>query len=96
MTDNVTIRLLTPSDIYPEMLESFNHKQIISDKWVKNGDRYELSKTYEVREWSSEKRIWISQYLYQQMDRGGFVAGAYSNSRIVGFACLDGILQGIS
>ena len=35
MTDNITIRLLTPSDIYPEMLESFNHKQIISNKWVK-------------------------------------------------------------
>ena len=96
MTDNITIRLLTPSDIYPEMLESFNHKQIISDKWVKNGERYELTKTYEVREWSNEKRIWISQYLYQQMNRGGFAAGAFSNGKIAGFACLDGILQGIS
>lgn len=96
MTDHITIRFLTPSDIYPEMLESFNHKQIISNKWVKNGDRYELTKTHEVREWSREKRIWISQYLYQQMDRGGFAVAAFSNSKIVGFSCLDGILQGIS
>ncbi len=96
MTDNITIRVLTPSDIYPEMLESFNRKQIISDKWVKNGERYELTKSYEVREWSCEKRIWISQYLYQQINRGGFAVGAFFNSKIVGFACLDGILQGIS
>lgn len=96
MTETITIRFLTPSDIYPEMLESFNHKQIISDKWVKNEKGYELTKTCEVREWNSKKRIWISQYLYQQMNRGGFAAGAFSNSKIVGFACLDGILQGIS
>ncbi len=96
MIGNITIRLLTPSDIYPEMLESFQHKQIISNKWIKNGDHYELAKTYEIREWSKEKRVWISQYLCQQMNRGGFIAGAFSNSQIVGFSCLDGILEGIS
>lgn len=93
MIDTITIRLLAPSDIYPEMLESFNHKQITFNKWVKNGDRYELTKTHEVREWSSEKRIWISKYLYQQMNRGGFAAGAFCNNKIVGFSCLDGTLE---
>ena len=96
MTDNITIRLLTPSDIYPEMLESFNRKQIISDKWVKNGNRYELIKTDEVRDWSSEKKIWLSQYLLQQMNSGGFAAGAFAESKFVGFSCLDGVLQGIA
>lgn len=96
MISNISIRLLTPSDMYPEMLESFQHKQIISNKWVRNGDHYELTKAHEIREWSKEKRIWISQYLYQQMNRGGFAAGAFSNNQIVGFSCLDGILQGTS
>lgn len=96
MIDNITIRPLTPSDIYPEMLESFQHKQIISNKWVKNADRYELTKVCEVCEWSKEKKIWISQYLCQQMNRGGCIAGAFSNSQMVGFSCLDGILQGTS
>lgn len=95
MIDSIAIRLLTPSDIYPEMLESFKHKQIISNKWVKTGDHYELAKANEVREWSKDKRVWISQYLCQQMNRGGFAAGAFSHSQMVGFSCLDGILQGI-
>lgn len=96
MIDTITTRLLTSSDIYPEMLDSFKHKQIISNKWIKNKDHYELTKTNEVREWSDDKKIWISQYLYQQMNRGGFAAGAFFNNKIVGFSCLDGILQGIS
>ena len=96
MTDNITIRLLTPSDIYPEMLESFNRKQIISDKWVKNGNCYELIKTDEIRDWSGEKKIWISQYLCQQINSGGYAAGAFSDHKLVGFSCLDGAIQGIS
>lgn len=96
MIGNITVRLLTPSDIYPEMLETFQNKQIISNKWVKNGERYELAKVCEIHEWSKKKKIWVSQYLCQQMNRGGFVAGTFSNNQIVGFACLDGILQGTS
>lgn len=94
MIDHIVIRLLTPSDLCPEMLESFRHKQTISEKWVKNGDHYELTSTDEVREWSKEKRIWIPQYLRQQLNRGGCAAGAFCDGRIVGFACVDGIVQG--
>ena len=43
--ETITTRLLTFSDIYPKMLDSFKHKQIISNKWVKNKDHYELTKT---------------------------------------------------
>lgn len=95
MISNIIIRLLTPSDTYPEMLGTFQHRQIILNKWVKNGESYELTKAYEIREWSKEKKIWISQYLCQQMNRGGFIVGAFLNNQIVGFACLDGILRGV-
>lgn len=96
MTDNIIIKSLSPSDIYPEMLDSFNHKQIISNKWTKKDGHYVLTQTYEVREWSRDKRIWISQYLYQQINRGGYVVGAFSDSKMIGFGSLDGILQGTS
>ena len=96
MTDPIVIKLLALSDIHPEMLEAFNHRQVISQKWVKNRERYELTETNEVREWSKEKKIWISQYLCQQISRGGAAVGAFSNSKIIAFACLDGILKGKS
>lgn len=44
MTDTITIRLLTLSDIHPEMLYSFKDRQVITDKWVKINDHYELGK----------------------------------------------------
>ncbi len=96
MTDNITIRLLTSADIYPEMLDSFKHRHIITDKWVKNGDQYELTKTYEVCEWGKDKKIRISKYLYEQMSGGGYIAGAFSEERIIGFAALDGNIEGTS
>lgn len=96
MTDNIIINPLSLLDIYPEMLESFNHKQIILNKWTKKDERYVLTKTYEVREWSSDKRIWISRYLYQQINRGGCAVGAFSDNKLIGFGSLDGILEGAS
>lgn len=95
MTDNIILRVLKPSDIHPQMLQAFHHKQVISSKWIKKEDRYELMDTYEVREWDSGKRVWITQYLWQQMHRGGFVVGAFCDNRMVGFASLDGVLKGI-
>lgn len=95
MTDKITIRFLKPSDIYPQMLQSFHHKQVISNKWIKKEEHYELIDTHEVREWDTDKRVWITQYLCQQMNRGGFALGAFCGNRMVGFASLDGILKGI-
>lgn len=94
MTDNITIRLLTHSDIHPEMLKSFNDRQVISDIWVKTEGRYILSKTSEVYEWNDSKRIWISQYLKQQMESGGYAAGAFCGDILVGFSSIDGTLEG--
>ncbi len=94
MTDNITIRLLTLSDIHPEMLYSFKDGQVITNKWVKIKDHYELAKANEAYEWNESKRIWISKYLAQQMESGGFVAGAFCNDKIIGFSSIDGVLEG--
>lgn len=94
MTDNITIRLLDPSDIHPEMLKSFNDRQVISDIWVKSEDHYTLSKTSEVYEWNDSKRVWISQYLARQMENGGYAAGVFFGDKLVGFASIEGALEG--
>lgn len=62
---------LTVNNIIPDMLLDFNHHQIITKKWVYNNNRWELVETTDLREWSKEKRIWITEYLRQQIERGG-------------------------
>lgn len=93
MTDNIIIKQLTPSDIFPNLLKSFKNKQIITNKWVKDDNGYRLEKAHEVREWNAEKRVWVSEYLTEQINRGGYAAAAYCGDKIIGFASLDGKLE---
>ena len=90
----IKIKDLTINDVTPEMLLNFSHHQVIKEKWVKKNKKWELTTTSELREWNDEKRIWISDYLRQQIERGGSVEGAFAKDVLVGFCCVDGFLMG--
>ena len=90
----IKIKELTINDIFADMLLNFNHHQVITKKWVKKNQTWELTTTSELREWNDEKRMWISDYLRQQIERGGSVQGAFAEDVLVGFCCVDGFLMG--
>ena len=90
----IEVKELTVNDITPDMLSSFNHHQTITKKWVNSNEKWELAETFELREWNREKRIWISEYLRQQIERGGSVAAAFDGDVLVGFCSVDGRLAG--
>lgn len=85
---------LTVNNITPDMLLDFNHHQIITKKWVCNNNRWELVETADLREWDKEKRVWITEYLRQQIERGGSAVVAFDGDVLVGFCCMDGFLLG--
>lgn len=90
------IKQLHTSDIFPGLLDTFAHSQKITKKWIKSHEDWVLTDVSILREWNSEKRIWISEYMCQQMKRSGTVLGAFYNNILVGFCCLDGVLLGKS
>ena len=90
----IEVKDLTINDISSDMLLNFNHRQIITDKWVNRNNRWELAATSDLREWNTKKRIWISDYLRQQIERGGSVVAAFAGDILVGFCCVDGYLVG--
>ena len=92
--ENFGVRNLTIGDITPELLNNFHHSQSITKKWVKNNGVWEVTETSLLREWSAEKRIWITEYMCQQIERGGITVGAFLHDRLIGFCCVDGILSG--
>lgn len=57
------IKQLYTSDILPGLLDTFAHIQKITKKWIKNRESWVLTDASILREWSSEKRIWISEYM---------------------------------
>ena len=90
----IEIKDLATNDISSGMLLNFNHHQIITEKWVNRNNKWELVTTSDLREWNKEKRIWISDYLRQQIERGGSVIAAFAGDILVGFCCVDGYLVG--
>ena len=57
------IKQLHTSDIFPELLDTFAHSQKITKKWIKNRESWILTDASILREWSSEKRVLISEYM---------------------------------
>ena len=90
----IEIKDLTINDISANTLLNFNHHQVITKKWVNRNNNWELSDCSDVREWNEKKRIWISEYLRQQIGRGGSVVAAFDNNIFVGFCCVAGCLAG--
>ena len=90
----VKIRDLYIGDIAPDMLLDFDHCQKITKVWVRSESGWKLEEASSMREWNREKRIWITEYIGQQLERGGACVAAYDGDAVVGFACMDGYLLG--
>ena len=90
----ITVTPLTCDKLTPDMLSDFMRVQAMTRKWVRNDDVWVLQDTDELREWDADKRLWVPEYLKQQIGRGGAAFGAYDSGRLVGFCCMDGCLAG--
>lgn len=95
-TREVVIKRLHTSDISPGLLDTFSHSQKITKKWIKYREEWVLTDVSILREWSPEKRIWISEYMSRQINHGGITVGAFYGAQLVGFCCVDGVLSGDS
>lgn len=99
MTDQnpeIIVRRLQKTSVTPGLLDGFAHRQMITRKWVKRNDVWEITDASLLREWSAEKRIWITEYMLRQIDGGGVVLGAYCREQLTGFCCVDGVISGES
>ena len=94
--EKISLRRLNISDLHPQMLIDFHHIQSITSKWVKKDGAWELEKASALRQWDEAKKVWMAQYLRQQLDRNGCVLGAFENNRLIGFAAVDGGIKGQS
>lgn len=88
------IKDLTVKDISSDILLSFNHHQVITQKWVNKNNKWKLTAASELREWDREKRIWIAEYLRRQIERGGAVVAAFEENVLIGFCSIDGGISG--
>lgn len=88
------IKNISSDSISTDMLLNFHHYQVIEQKYVNINGRWETTKACELREWDTEKRIWIRKYFREQIARGGLIVGAFCGDVLVGFCSVDGYLYG--
>lgn len=86
----INIKDLTVNDITPDLLMKFNHRQKITQKWVFCNNEWKAAEASDLREWSKEKRVWISTYLCDQIKQGGFAAAAFAEDKLIGFCSICG------
>ena len=90
----VKIIPLNTKNIASEMLFDFCHHQVITKTYIHDNNEWKTTDTHILREWSLEKKKWISQYLQQQIERGGFAVAAFDEDILIGFCSIDGCLLG--
>lgn len=77
-------------DLHSDCFVSFHHDQHWENQWVKLNGKWALISIKGSRSWSLEKRIWMSKYIREQIENGGFAIGAFHNKKIIGFIAVDG------
>lgn len=88
------IKTITADEIMPDMLLGFNHFHKVLYKWIKDESGWALKESPETKQWSDEKKRWITEYFCQHIRRGGCVTGAFENDILIGFALIDGTIRG--
>ena len=86
------IKVLSIDEISSDLLKNFQHYQEINKKWVYYDNEWKLEEALEVRKWDEKKRVWVANYLREQVERGGYLVVALEGNLLVGFACIDGEL----
>lgn len=90
----ITYRKITDADLSADTFINFHHDQHWNRQWVKHENTWMLEAVCGNRQWNAEKRIWVSEYLKQQIKNGGCVVAAFTDAQIIAFACIDGNLIG--
>ena len=81
---------LSPSELLPDTFTTFHHDQRWTKQWLLCNGECQLADISGHRTWNAEKRIWVSDYLTQQLLCGGPVIAAFDDETLIGFASLDG------
>lgn len=85
---------LTASDINLSMFSNFDRHQDVKNCWRKENGEWILKDISFTEEWGTEEYQYLVKCLHNTISTGGTVFGAFSESRLVGFASLENELFG--
>lgn len=84
------IRSLRSADLSAELFRHFNRYQLVTKCWRKEEDRWVIRDIAFTEQWSDADYIHLLDSLRHTLSKGGWIGGAFENSRLIGFASVEG------
>ncbi|WNB92151.1 GNAT family N-acetyltransferase [Bacillus sp. NEB1478] len=91
---NVNYSVLNMEDLTPNLLKHFNRYQETKRVLFLNKDALEQKEDYFIDRWDDNKKEDVIDSLKQCIAGNGAVIGAFEDSRLIGFANVEGMLFG--
>lgn len=85
-----TIRKIPPKEITPALFAHFDRFQTVEKCWRKIDGQWLLKDVPFTEDWSPEDYRRLCAHLSKAAAEGGAVWGAFAESRLKGFACVEG------
>lgn len=87
---NIKYRFLDLKDLDYSLLKKFNRYQETNRVWYEQNGQYGRKADHFVDDWDDEKKEFVIHSLVNCVKSGGFVAGAFADSDLIGFANVEG------
>ena len=87
-------RELTKENLTADLLKNFDRFQVTTKAWYKVQDMHIINDISFTDNWDNKKKASIVRDLKKCIANGGFVVGAYSKNKLVGFAAVEGMFFG--
>jgi len=90
----VYYRELAISEINFELFHAFQRKQVVTDCWRKEKDKWVIKSDPFIDDWGNEEYEELFRCLKNTIATGGLVYGAFVQDELKGFVSVEGALMG--
>ena len=90
----ISFRTLCTAEINRNLLSSFSRRQEVTDCLRKEDGKWVIRKDPFIDDWNEKNREELLENLRHVLSTGGMVYGAFKDSRLKGFAAVEGSLKG--
>jgi ribosomal protein S18 acetylase RimI-like enzyme len=92
MRNNINYKFLNPMDLCSDLLKSFDRYQVTNQVYYKDTEKEQYRLKYDqfVEQWDAEKKKQVIADLYRSITLNGFVAAAFLEVEMIGFANVEG------
>lgn len=82
-------RKIDTSEIDRELFRGFIRRQVVTDCWRREGDKWVIKSDPFIDDWSEENYAFLVTCLKKTLAKGGFVYGAFEQNTLKGFVSVE-------